>query len=78
MAEILTSELILEHLKALGEDAKNARLERHEIRDEIRAMKAHLAGLVQSDLNRDGQQGNVFQRLERIERRLELTDAPAE
>ncbi|MXW84862.1 MAG: hypothetical protein F4Z55_02695 [Boseongicola sp. SB0667_bin_21] len=78
MAEIVTSELILEHLKALGEDAKNARLERHEIRDEIRAMKAHLAGLVQRDLNRDGQQGNVFQRLERIERRLELTDAPAE
>ncbi len=78
MAENVTSELILEHLKALREDAKNARLERHEIRDEIRAMKAHLAGLVQSDLNRDSQQGNVFQRLERIERRLELTDAPAE
>lgn len=78
MAEHVTNELILEHVKALREDAKNARPERQEIRDEIHAMKAHLAGLVQSDLNRDCQQGNVFQRLERIERRLEPTDAPAE
>ena len=74
----VTNEPILEHLKAIGEDARNARLERHEIRDEIRAIKAHVAGLVQNDLNRDSQQGNVFVRPDRIERRRELTDAPAE
>ncbi len=65
MADNVTNELILEHLKALQEDAKVARLERHEIRDEIRALKGHMAALLQSDLNRDSQQGNVYQRLDR-------------
>ena len=78
MPDNVTNELILEHLKALQEDAKIARLERHEIRDEIRALKTHMAALVQSDLNRDSQQGSVYQRLERIEQRLNLADAPAE
>ncbi|MCD1636620.1 hypothetical protein K7H91_22955 [Martelella mediterranea] len=74
MADNVTNELLLEHLKALREDAKMAREERREIRDEIRAIKAHVAALVQSDLNRDGQQASIYARLDRIERRLELSE----
>tara|TARA_B100000614_G_scaffold239292_1_gene238733 strand:+ start:486 stop:716 length:231 start_codon:yes stop_codon:yes gene_type:complete len=74
MADNVTNELLLEHLKVLREDAKMAREERREIRDEIRAIKAHVAALVQSDLNRDGQQASIYTRLDRIERRLELSD----
>ena len=74
MSENVTNELILEHLKALRDDAKQARTERHEIRDEIRALKGHISALVQSDLNRDSQQGSVLHRLERVERRLDIAE----
>lgn len=78
MSENVTNELLLEHLKRLHDEARNARLERKEIRGELRAIKAHVVALVQSDLNRDSQQGSVYERLDRIERRLDLVDAPAE
>jgi len=74
MTDNVTNELILEHLKVLQADAKTARMERKEIRDELRAIKGHIVALVQSDLNRDSQQGSVYIRLDRIERRLELRD----
>ena len=74
MADNVTNEVLLEHLKALHNESKVARQERREIRDEIRAVKGHVAALVQSDLNRDSQQGNLHARIERIERRLELFD----
>lgn len=74
MADNVTNELLLEHLKALRHDAQLARDERREIRDEIRTVKAHVAALVQSDLNRDGQHASIYARLDRIERRLELSD----
>ncbi|WP_144409631.1 hypothetical protein [Martelella endophytica] len=73
MAENVTNELILEHLQALHVDAGRAREERREIRDELRAVMAHVAALVQSDLNRDSQQASIYARLDRIERRLELS-----
>lgn len=59
MTDNVTNELLLEHLKALHREAKIAREERREIRDEIRSVKAHVAALVQSDLNRDSQQGSI-------------------
>ena len=37
-------------------------------------MKGHLAALVQSDLNRDTSLAALEARVERIERRLELSD----
>ena len=74
MADNVTNEVLLEHLKALHYEAKVARQERREICDEIRAVKGHVAALVQSDLNRDSQQGNLHARIEPIERRLELFD----
>ncbi len=78
MAENVTNELLLEHLKRLQDEAANARQERKEIRDELRVIKSHIVALAQSDLNRDSQQGSIYVRLDRIERRLDLADAPAE
>ena len=54
MAETVTYELILEHLKQI-----QGKLSDHDDRfscleNELRAIKAHVAGLVQSDLTRDG------------------------
>ena len=78
MPEKVTLEFISEQLKRLQDDTRNASFERREIRDELRSIKGHLVALVQSDLNRDSQQGTIFERLDRIERRLDLADAPAE
>lgn len=74
MAETVTYELILEHLKQIqgrlwDHDGRFSRLE-----NELRAIKAHVAGLVQSDLTRDGVQAPLQIRLDRIERRLDLAD----
>lgn len=74
MAENVTNELIYETLKQM-----QGKLAQHDeafvrIENEIRAMKTHTYGLVQSDLNRDSGLASLMVRIERIERRLELTD----
>lgn len=73
MADNVTNELILEHLKALRDEAVIARQERHEIRDQIAVIKGHVSTLVQSDLSRDSHHAGLLSRIERIERRLELS-----
>ena len=76
MTENVTNELLLEHLKRIqtkltDHDERFGRLE-----SELRTIKAHVVGLVQSDLTRDADLASTQQRLDRIERRLDLTDAP--
>lgn len=44
------------------------------IENEIKVMKTHVYGLVQSDLYRGSDLASLAGRIERIERRLELTD----
>jgi len=74
MAENVTNELLLEHMKAI-----QAKLSVHDerftgIENDLRAMKAHMMGLVQSDLNRDHDYSTIYARLDRIERRLDIVD----
>ena len=74
MPENVTSELILEHLtkiqgKLSQHDERFSRLE-----GQLRAIKSHVAGLVQSDLSRDADQAFMLARVDRIERRLGLVD----
>ena len=78
MAGNVTNELILEHVKQIqgklsDHDARFSRID-----SELRAVKSHVAGLVQSDLSRDADQATMQVRLYRIERRLGIADAPAE
>ncbi len=78
LAEDETNDLILEHLRQIqgklsDQDARFSRVE-----NRLRAIKSHVAGLVQSDLSRDAHQATMQVRLVRIERRLGLADAPAE
>lgn len=78
MAENVTNETVLEHVRQIqgrlsDHDARFSRIE-----SELRAVKSHVAGLVQSDLSRDADQAAMQVRLDRIERRLGIADAPAE
>ncbi len=74
MSENVTNELIFEQLKALRSEVGAMHSEMSEMRGEIRSMKSHLMGLVQSDLTRDSESATIKARLDRIERRLEITD----
>ena len=74
MTENVTNELLLEHLKKI-----QTKLVQHDerfdrIENELRALKAHVAALVTNDLTRDTDQAAILLRVERIERRLDLSD----
>ena len=70
----VTNELLLEHLKAIQAKLleQGERLSR--IEAELRTTKAHVAALVQADLNRDTDYASLLLRIERIERRLEISN----
>lgn len=71
MADHVTNELLLEHLKAIqGKLARNDEAFQR-IEGEIRILKTHVYGLVQAEMGRDPDMASL---LVRIERRLELND----
>jgi len=74
MTDNVTNELILKNIQALRSDVKAVQSEMSEMRGEVRSMKSHIMGLVQSDLTRDSESASIKSRLDRIEKRLELSD----
>ena len=73
MAEI-TNELMSETLKAVRADQARTLEKVDALAAEMRAVKGHLAALVQSDQNRDGALAALEAREARIEKRLDLSD----
>jgi len=74
MTDNVTNELLLETLKTI-----QAKLSQHDhnfglILNEIVAVKHHLAGLLQSDNRHLIDLASLSDRVDRIERRLDLTD----
>lgn len=69
-----TSSLVLEHLPHLRQklDEIDDRLGRIELR--LTAVEGHLANLLLSEAGQNSEIDRIKQRLDRIERRLELTD----
>jgi tetrahydromethanopterin S-methyltransferase subunit G len=69
-----TSSLVLEHLRHLRQklDFIDDRLGRIELR--LTAVEGHLANLLLSEAGQNSEIDRIKQRLDRIERRLELTD----
>lgn len=74
MANNVTNELLLETLKAIqGSIAKiDARL--GHVEADIRIIKGHMASFMQAEVQQDSMIAALSLRIERIERRLELTD----
>lgn len=74
MTDNVSGELLLEHLKAI-----QATLAKHDqrftsIETELRTLNSYVSTLVTSDLNRGSEFLDLKARIERIERRLELSD----
>jgi chromosome segregation ATPase len=76
MAEV-SSDLMLEILKALQQDSGEVKSNIGDIKAELNAIRGHLISLQQDVHNVYGIMGRHDVHLERIERRLELNDAPA-
>ena len=73
MSENVSDELLLETLKQMQSKLSEHGQAFGRIENEIKAVKSHIQGLVQSDLNRDADWASLKTRIERIERRLELS-----
>ena len=73
MAQNVTNELILEHLKQVQSKLSNMATEISEIRADMRSLKGHVASMLQSDVSKDGEIAAIKSRIERIENRLELS-----
>ncbi|MEO0487888.1 MAG: hypothetical protein AAF092_18475 [Pseudomonadota bacterium] len=74
MADNVTNELLLEHLKAIRSEMSEVRARLSSVENEMRAVKGHLAVLIQADLGRDERIANFEIRLDRVERRLEISN----
>ena len=70
MAETVTNELILEHLKAIQGRLAN-------IEDETRIMRTEIAGMSQTIAAHSLRLDRMERRLDRIERRLDLAESPS-
>ena len=73
MAQNVTNELILEHLRQMQSKLSNMATEISETRADMRSLKGHVASMLQSEVSKDGEIAAIKLRIERIEHRLELS-----
>ena len=73
MAQNVTNELILEHLRQMQSKLSNMATEISETRADMRSLKGHVASMLQSNVSKDGEIAAIKLRIERIEHRLELS-----
>ncbi|MFV0382614.1 hypothetical protein [Paracoccus sp. (in: a-proteobacteria)] len=74
MADNVTNELILEHLKAIQAKLSEMSGDLHDLKTDLRGVKGHMASFMQSEVAQDGAIAALQERLDRIERRLELRE----
>jgi len=66
--------LILDHLRNLRKDMSKMAGQIELLTAEVRISNAHVSGIVQSDVLTSTRLAELEARLDRVERRLELTD----
>jgi non-ribosomal peptide synthetase component E (peptide arylation enzyme) len=66
--------LILEHLRVMRADMSSMKEEMSGMRAEMLVMRQHMAGLLGSQVLHDGELATIKVRLDRIEKRLELSE----
>ena len=68
--------LTLRFLRRLDEKIDRIGDQLSDLSMEVRGMKTHMAGFMQSEVAQDHALASISQRLDRIERRLDLQDTP--
>ena len=74
MSDNVTHRLLLEHLKAIQSKLSSMANDINDLKADMRGLKSHMAGFMQSEVAQDSAIATMQTRLERIERRLELRD----
>ena len=67
--------IVLRYLRKVDEKLDRLDSRQQEMTGELRSIKAHMAAFMQSEVARDGVMASILDRLDRIERRLELQNA---
>lgn len=74
MSDNVTHRLLLEPLEAIQSKLSSMANDVNDLKADMRGLKSHLAGFMQSEVAQDSALATMQTRLERIERRLELRD----
>ena len=67
-------DLMLENFRAIRGELVSLRNDTTDIKADLRSIKSHMVGFMQSEVAQDGALAAIQSRLDRIERRLELQD----
>ncbi|MEL7464869.1 MAG: hypothetical protein AAFN79_12420 [Pseudomonadota bacterium] len=67
--------IVLRYLRRLDERTERMEGAMKDIAAELRIMKGHMAGFMQSEQLQDGAMAEFADRLERVEKRLDITEA---
>ncbi|MFY7778922.1 MAG: hypothetical protein ACOVQ8_11585 [Elstera sp.] len=70
----VANELILEHLKAIQGKLSTMADDLTDVKADMRGLKTHMAGFMHSEVAQDGVLASIRARLDRIERRLDLSE----
>lgn len=74
MTDNVTNELLLEHLKSIQTKLTSMDNRLGNLETDVRAIKGHMVSFMQTELAQDSTIADMQSRLDRIERRLELSN----
>lgn len=74
MADNVTNELLLETLKAIQAKINDMANDLSDVKADMRGLKGHMAAFMQSEVAQDGAVAAIQTKIDRIERRLDLTE----
>lgn len=67
--------LTLRYLRRLDEKIDKLTDSVHDLSADVRGIKSHMAGFMQNEVAQDGALASIKERLDRIERRLDLQES---
>jgi uncharacterized protein (UPF0335 family) len=66
--------IILRYLRKLDERTERIEENQKDMAADIRILKGHMAGFMQAETRQDGAMASMSERIDRIEKRLEISD----
>jgi hypothetical protein len=75
MADKVTNEVLLETLKAIQAKLADMAGDLRDLKADMRGLKGHMAAFMQSEVGQDGAIASNQAKIERIERRLEISES---
>lgn len=75
MADNVTNELLLETLKASQSKLVDMASDLIDLKADMRGLKGHMAAFMQSEVAQDGAVASIQAKIDRIERRLEISES---